>query len=99
MRKIPCIAILPILFLCGCASLGGGGSARGEQPGGPATYYCWKDTLGTRADTLVCNWETNRMDACRMRTSSTLARDTIASGPVDAGRCDNGQWLVKVTTR
>ena len=98
MKKMRCIAIPPMLFLWGCASIDTAPSDRGALPGG-ATYYCWKDTLGTRGDALACNWETSKMDACRMRNNSTLARDAIASGPVDAGRCDNGQWLVKVTTR
>ncbi len=97
MKNTRCIAILPILFLWGCASIGAAG--RDAPPSGNTTYYCWKETLGTRSDALVCNWETSRTDACRLRNTSMLARDTIASGPVDAGRCDNGQWLLKVTTR
>ena len=98
MKNVRCIAILPMLFLWACASVGADASSGAASPGA-GTYYCWKDTLNTRADGLACNWESNRMDACRMRNNSTLSRDTIAAGPVDAGRCDNGQWLVKVTTR
>jgi hypothetical protein len=97
MKNTRCIAILPVLFLWGCAAIGA--ADHGAPPSGNATYYCWKDTLNTRGDALACNWETNRTDACRLRNTRTLAKDTIASGPVDAGRCDNGQWLVKVTTR
>lgn len=100
MKKARCIAILPMLLLWGCASVGGGGGGGdGAEAPRASTYYCWKDTLNNRGDTLACNWESNRMDACRLKNHSTLARDAIASGPEDAGRCDNGQWLVKVTTR
>jgi hypothetical protein len=63
------------------------------------TYYCWRDRLDTQGDKLTCNWETSVNDACRSQYDTTFSKGTIASGPTEAKRCDNGQWLVMVTTK
>jgi hypothetical protein len=64
------------------------------------TYFCWKERLNTAGDALVCNWESSVGDACRAaRLTTPLAKGSVATGPKDAGRCTNGQWLVQVTTK
>jgi len=37
--------------------------------------------------------------ACDASYPVTINRSRVAVGPSDAGRCNNGQWLVMVTTR
>jgi hypothetical protein len=67
-------------------------SASGEM-------YCWKDKLMTEGSELRCNWSANRKEACETKYSSSISRDKLTAEPQDAGRCANGQWLVKVTAR
>lgn len=83
--------------VCGCAATPPVTTA--AAPAGKGTYYCWKDKLATEADALVCNWEASARDACSSTGVVTLKKSTIASGPRNATLCNNGQWLVAVTTQ
>jgi hypothetical protein len=88
------------LFLAACASPQAAldGSPRTAAPG-QGTYYCWKDRLSTEGDNLVCNWEATAADACRSSGVVTIARSRVVKGPDNTRRCENGEWLVVVTTK
>ena len=95
------LALAAALLLSACASVQKSPAA---APGmnassGASTYYCWKDRLATEGDNLVCNWETNVTAACRSDGVVSLSKASIARGPVDARRCENGQWLVSATMK
>jgi hypothetical protein len=95
------LAIAAALALAACASTEKA-ATNGNAPAAKAasgTYYCWKEKLAAHGDALACNWETNAGDACHSLASTTLSRKSVASGPSDVRRCDNGQWLVKVTMK
>jgi Flp pilus assembly protein TadD len=101
MKKLLVVAALLSLPLAGCATADGSSRATpGAQATASGSYYCWKDRLNTQGDQLLCNWEQSAGDACRSSAIVTpLAKGSVASGPKDAGRCTNGQWLVQVTTK
>ena len=98
MKKI--LALAGALALAGCAAANKPAATAGNPAAMKAgTYYCWRDKLATDGDNLVCNWESDRQSACDASYSLTLKRSSVSAGPSDAGRCNNGQWLVMVTTR
>jgi hypothetical protein len=94
------LALAGALVLAGCAAAGKPAATASAAAAAPAgTYYCWRDKLATQGDNLVCNWEKDRHVACEVSYSVTIKRGSVSTGPTDAGRCNNGQWLVMVTTR
>jgi uncharacterized protein YceK len=97
--KSTLLVFAAVFTLGACASVTPATTGGSAQVAANKTYYCWKDKLSTEGSTLACNWETNTNDACRSYNSSTLAKTNVAAGPADAKRCENGQWLVMVTTK
>jgi hypothetical protein len=95
MTKLVPVAIASALVLAACGSVPTAPAGAAKQ----ASLYCWKDRLATEGDALACNWEASAREACRSTYTTRVGREGIASGPVDAGRCDSGVWLVSVTTR
>ncbi len=96
------LTLAAALALAACASVDKPTASSGAQArvAGGTSYYCWKDKLDTRGDSLFCNWETSASDSCRATGHvSPLNKSQIASGPADVRRCDNGQWVVMVTLR
>lgn len=94
------LALAGALVLAGCAA--GGKPAANPSTSTIATagtYYCWKDKLATEGENLTCNWEKERHVACDASYPVAIKRGNVSTGPSDAGRCNNGQWLVMVTTR
>lgn len=87
------------LLLAACAGAPNGSTPASTAAAGPGTMYCWKRTLATVGDTLVCNWESSSREACRSIGEVRLAKARVVGEPRDAGRCDNGEWLVAVTTK
>lgn len=89
------------LVLAACAGV------QTSQSGAPAathtaasgTMYCWKRSLETSNDALTCNWESNSRDACKSINQVRLAKASVSGAPRDAGRCENGEWLVAVGTK
>lgn len=98
MIRALCIAALPLLLLPGCASVDKPVTTAANG-GGQGTYYCWKERLTTAGDNMVCNWQQTRFDACESQYDTPLAKSAVAGAPEQAGRCENGQWLVKVTKK
>ena len=87
------------LLLSSCASTVPATSGASYAAASGRSYLCWKDRLAEEGGMLACNWEGNRSDACRMENMTRIARASVTSGPENGGRCDNGQWLVRVTTK
>ena len=63
------------------------------------TLYCWKNKLYPSGSDLVCNWSDNTKDACRGGKVNNVSKDAIVAEPANVKRCDNGEWLVQVTTK
>jgi hypothetical protein len=89
------------LLLASCATLETSVTAapRSLAAASGSTYYCWKDRLATEGDNLVCNWEASASDACLSTGVVSIANHNVARGPENTRRCENGQWLVVVTTK
>ena len=59
--------------------------------------YCWKRNLAESGDKLYCNWS-DRGNACE-RADSTAIEVSRYTAPAAAGRCENGNYLVRVQPR
>jgi hypothetical protein len=59
--------------------------------------YCWKRNLTEGGGKLYCNWS-DRGHACE-RADSTAIEAARYSEPVAAGRCEDGNYLVRVQPR
>jgi len=99
MKLAPIAAATFLFALAGCSGMP---SALNPQPdaitaGG--TYYCWQERLNERGANLVCNWQRVQRDACDSHDLSSIAKASAAGEPRKVHRCENGQWLVAVTTR
>ena len=90
-----CLAAIPVLALAACASVETATTAAGDS----STKYCWKDNLQDDGKNLTCNWVASKSDACDATNRSAVSRSTVATGPESVGRCNNGQWLLRVTTK
>ncbi len=64
-----------------------------------SSYYCAKERLVADGERLECNWQPTADEACKFGDTSVLQRSSLASDPLPAGRCNTGQWLVKVSPR
>jgi hypothetical protein len=101
MKRALRIAALPAFLLAACATpqMSTNGAPAARTDAAAASQYCWKSKLSESGDSYLCNWDGNRKDACRNTYSTPMAKGAVASGPKDAGRCENGEWLVQVTTK
>jgi hypothetical protein len=93
------LALTVLLALAACAAVDTPATIATAASPSATAYYCWKDRLITEGDALLCNWEANARDACYSSGRTPLSKSAIVSGPSEVKRCDNGQWLVKVTTQ
>jgi len=101
MKTTLFVTAASVLILSACAGVqtSQGTTSSATATGGSGTMYCWKRSLEESGGTLLCNWEASMRDACKSIAQVPLAKGTVASGPRDAGRCDNGEWLVAVGTK
>ena len=99
MNKLVLLS-LAALSLAACSGLptastnGSSGSyvaASGEQ-------YCFKRNLVQSNGKLYCNWVSDRDQACTARSDTGL-EITRYSDPQPAGRCETGEYLMKVAPR
>ena len=93
------LALTATLVLAACATPDKPATVASTAQPVAGKYFCWRERLVTEGDKLICNWDTNASDACNSMTRTPLDRRSIATGPQNVKRCDNGQWLVEVTTR
>jgi hypothetical protein len=99
MKIAPAAAAACLLALAGCA---GTPTLLNTQPTAVAasgTYYCWKNRLADDGSNLVCNWESSPRDACESNAVVSLAKSNVSGTPQSSRHCENGQWLVSVTSR
>ncbi len=102
MKTTLFVSAASILMLSACASVETSTAAAGSSAsaaGASGTMYCWKRNLEDAGGNLRCNWESSSRDACRSIAQVQLGKGSVSSGPRDAGRCENGEWLVAVTTK
>ena len=99
MKKLHLALVAPLAMLAACAGapVASTGSTSGAAASG--SQYCKKDRLATEGEALVCNWAASAAEACENTNIGTVRKGSVSSGPTNAGRCGNGQWLVTVTTR
>ncbi|MGZ5035781.1 MAG: hypothetical protein ACXWHB_09135 [Usitatibacter sp.] len=100
MKIVPIVATGCLLALAGCAgvqtSLTSQSTAAVAESG---AYYCWRDKLYDDGSNLVCNWERSLSDVCGAKATVSLAKSSVSGAPRTSHRCENGQWLVTVTSR
>ena len=99
MKIAPALAATCLLALAGCAGMQ---NPLKTQPAVVATggaYYCWKNKLADDGSNLVCNWEHSVADACESNAVVSLAKSNVSGTPQSSRHCENGQWLVTVTSR
>ena len=94
MKLAPFAAATFLFALAGCSGM--------PQPAAitaGGTYYCWQERLNDAGPNMVCNWQRSVADACGSKDLSAIAKASAAGEPRKTHRCENGQWLVAVTTR
>ncbi len=99
MKRISVIAVASLAFLSVGASVEAATDTKVAQNQESSTLYCWKNKLYPAGNDLVCNWSDNTADACRGGPVSNLSKDAVVAEPANAKRCDNGEWLVRVTKK
>jgi hypothetical protein len=100
MKSLPCVlAAVAVALAAGCAvpqaSIGTTVAAAAQS----SSYYCAKERLAADGGRLECNWQPTADEACKFADTRVLERGSLASDPQPAGRCNTGQWLVKVSVR
>jgi hypothetical protein len=97
MKATPIAVAASLLALAGCAVV------RPEPvvtvAAGGAPYYCWQARLDDAGSNLVCNWDRSMTDACTAQVLVSLPKAGLTDAPRRTHRCENGQWLVAVTSR
>ncbi len=99
MKSLSALALASLAFASACATGGSLPGAVATAASAPGTKYCWKHRLVPNDGELACNWAPSAAEACRLDDTHYIPQKSVESGPKDAGRCTNGQWLVSVTTR
>jgi hypothetical protein len=99
MKIAPAVAAACLLSLAGCAGMQPLLSTQPTASAAGGTYYCWRDRLVDQGSNLVCNWENSAVDACESHATVSLAKSNVFGTPQSSRRCENGQWLVTVTSR
>ena len=98
MKSLPCVLVAAVIAV-GCAvpraSIESSAAAAPRASG----YYCAKERLAADGERLECNWQPTADEACKFADTTVLQRGALASDPQPAGRCNTGQWLVKVSPR
>ncbi len=98
MKKLVAIVAAPIALLL-LSATAQAADAPATQSAAPADMYCWKSKLYPSGNDLVCNWADDAKDACRPGLVSNINKSSVVAEPVEVKRCNNGEWLVKVTKK
>ena len=98
MNKLVLLSVASAFAVAACsnmpmASTGSASSSRVASAAGE--QYCFKRNLVQSNGKLYCNWVTDRNDACNARNDTGLDVARY-SDPQPAGRCDTGEYLMKV---
>ncbi|MGZ5043069.1 MAG: hypothetical protein ACXWBQ_20220 [Usitatibacter sp.] len=99
MKIAPLAAAGCLLALAGCAGVQTSLTSQPTAAAASGSYYCWRDKFYEDGSNLVCNWEHTVVDACNSHAVVSLPKGSVNGMPQSSHRCDNGQWLVTVTSR
>lgn len=95
MKKITLVAASSVIFL----SAFGPTIAATDTASTSKSLYCWKSKLYVAGEDLVCNWADSAAEACKGNPTSNISKVVVANEPTNAKRCENGQWLVRVSRK
>ena len=104
MKNTLLLTAASALILSACAGVQtsqSGAAGASSAAAGSGSMYCWKRSLSESGDAFNCNWAGTKHDACLVNgiNANPLSKSQVAAGPKDAGRCENGEWLVMVNTK
>lgn len=99
MYKALLFAAASTLTLAACTStpMASVSDASPTATSAPGERFCWKRNLTESGGKLYCNWS-DRARACE-RADSTAIEAKGYTAPVAAGRCEDGNYLVRVQPR
>jgi hypothetical protein len=99
MNKLPFLAIAT-LSVAACSSMPMASTNGPSKPTYAASgeQYCFKRNLAESGGKLYCNWVADRSQACTARADVGVEVARY-SDPQPAGRCDTGEYLVKVSPK
>jgi hypothetical protein len=98
MNKLICVAAVSILASA-CASAPTASTSNGATASVAGERYCFKRNLTEGDGKLHCNWVADRSQVCdsgRVNATVEMAR---FSSPQPAGRCNTGEYIVKVAPK
>lgn len=100
MNKALCLAVAAVLPLAACSTspMVAGVNGAGAPTVGGGTQYCWKRNLVDSGGKLYCNWVADRKQVCSARDDRAIDPARFTE-PVPAGRCETGEYLVRVSPR
>jgi hypothetical protein len=99
MNKLLCFAVASLLPLAACTSVPMASVSNGASGASPAgERYCAKRQLSESDGKLHCNWVTDRSQVCGARHSESIEMGRYTA-PAPSGRCETGEYLVKVQPR
>jgi hypothetical protein len=99
MKLAPVTGATILFALAGCSGMPNAFNPQPAAITAGGTYYCWQERLNDAGPNLVCNWQRSQADACNAQDLSSIAKASAAGEARKTHRCENGQWLVAVTTR
>jgi len=101
MNKLLGLALVATLPLAACSHMPMASTSEKASNTAVATsgeQYCFKRNLVQSDGKLYCNWVSDRADACTARADKGLEIARYGD-PQPAGRCDTGEYLMKVAPR
>lgn len=100
MKALLCISATAVVALTACTTVPMASVSNGASSAAPSgkELYCWKRNLSESGGKLYCNWVADRSQACE-RADSTPVEMARFTDPAPSGRCETGEYLVKILPR
>ena len=98
MNKLLCVAAVSILASA-CASAPTATTSNGSNGSVAGERYCFKRNLSESDGKLHCNWVADRSQVCNNSRHTETVDMGRFSAPQPSGRCDTGEYIVKVAPR
>lgn len=99
MKLLTSITLALFALLAACATVETSTQGASAKSSDASTLYCWKGRLQTSGDNYSCNWAVSARVACDQSGRSNVNKNFVVGEPIDANRCENGQWLVQVSKK
>ena len=99
MKIVISIALASFTLLAACATVETSTQSGSAKSSDASTMYCWKSRLQTSGDNYSCNWADSTKVACDQSGRTNVSKSAVVGEPTDANRCENGQWLVRVSKK